>query len=341
MDIRWKKVEELCQNNQKISAIKLLREITGGGLKEAKEDVEYFIAHGRWETSLSDDSLPAKPGRASLDTEFSLENLRRVEKICLQENSKIAAIKLFRQQSGSSLREAKEAVEYFIQHRKWPEKYDRLVAQEKAENQEVQRTSVGDDVLGLRIDIVAQQGMNSPVSTNAPSQENGPRKALEQHLGKSPRVLMTLSASWQLDTGAVLLTSDAIFFCTQRFDDWTVTDSWAISQLEKYDVNSSFMGAELRFLFSSREVHFSNLDIEEGRQCIALVQSLLQPIEETDTSSHSVVYERDETDPSTMDHGFDKKEFERDKSNGVALLLVVGIAMSIIGLALSFLFRVR
>lgn len=84
----------LLAEGRKIDAIKRYREATGAGLAEAKQAVE---ALGRGET------LPAaQPADSDLETEIvSL----------LEAGQKIKAIKLYRERSGTSLIEAKDAVE--------------------------------------------------------------------------------------------------------------------------------------------------------------------------------------------------------------------------------------
>jgi ribosomal protein L7/L12 len=85
----WKtQLRALLGENQKIMAIKLYRERTGVGLKEAKEAVE-AIERG--------ESFPQAVDEA----------LVRL----LQQGHKIEAIKLYRQRTGVGLNEAKDAVE--------------------------------------------------------------------------------------------------------------------------------------------------------------------------------------------------------------------------------------
>jgi ribosomal protein L7/L12 len=83
----------LVQQGQKIPAIKLYRERTGAGLKEAKDAVEAIAAGevpaGKVTTPPSDDEI------------ISL----------LQQGQKIPAIKLYRERTGAGLKESKEAVE--------------------------------------------------------------------------------------------------------------------------------------------------------------------------------------------------------------------------------------
>ena len=83
----------LLDRGQKIEAIKLYRERTGAGLKEAKDAVE-AIQRGQ------------APALTGLD-----EALERELVGLLQQGQKIEAIKLYRERTGAGLKEAKDAVD--------------------------------------------------------------------------------------------------------------------------------------------------------------------------------------------------------------------------------------
>jgi len=89
------RVLALLTDGRKIEAIKLYRDVTGAGLKEAKDAVESLERGG---------SLPKRtaPG-TNVDQPQILELLRA--------GQKIRAIKLYRDQTGSGLADAKNAVE--------------------------------------------------------------------------------------------------------------------------------------------------------------------------------------------------------------------------------------
>jgi ribosomal protein L7/L12 len=94
----WKsEVAELVSQGHKIEAIKLYRERTGTGLKEAKDAVE---AVERGEPL----ALPGSHVSPGMGTDADLIDL-------LRRGQKIEAIKLYRERTGTGLREAKEAVE--------------------------------------------------------------------------------------------------------------------------------------------------------------------------------------------------------------------------------------
>jgi ribosomal protein L7/L12 len=84
------RVLALVHDGRKIEAIKLYRDLTGAGLKEAKDAVEALERGG---------SLPSKSG----DDGDILDLLR--------DGQKIRAIKLYRDRTGFGLAEAKHAVE--------------------------------------------------------------------------------------------------------------------------------------------------------------------------------------------------------------------------------------
>ncbi len=88
-------VLDAARRGNTIEAIKLLRESTGLGLKEAKDAIDAY-ARGN--------SLPAATSASAVPIPASVaEALRR--------GNKIEAIKLLREQAGLGLKEAKDAVE--------------------------------------------------------------------------------------------------------------------------------------------------------------------------------------------------------------------------------------
>ncbi len=87
-------IRTLVEQDKKIEAIKVYRGLTGAGLREAKDAVE---AIQRGET-------PELPSTPSSDTDA--EVLRMLDR-----GEKIQAVKCYREQTGASLMEAKNAVE--------------------------------------------------------------------------------------------------------------------------------------------------------------------------------------------------------------------------------------
>ena len=150
-------IEQLIQENQKIQAIKLWRECTGNSLKEAKDIIEYFEQHGVWMTV---DDLPRQVPKPSdsqplqnLSTtsqpspSLSLNSTSTTKELCaslVNEGKKVQAIKLWRERTGASLKEAKMQLEQFERDGTWsaitaisdskesytPEPYDSIDAED-------------------------------------------------------------------------------------------------------------------------------------------------------------------------------------------------------------------
>lgn len=93
----FERIEKELQAGRLINAIKLYREETGAGLKEAKDAVERMRA-----------ALAGLPSRPELRTDTV--NLDRVQQE-IAAGRLINAIKLYREATGVGLKEAKEAVE--------------------------------------------------------------------------------------------------------------------------------------------------------------------------------------------------------------------------------------
>lgn len=103
------RIVALLRAGQKIEAIKIYREATGRGLKEAKDAVE---AIERRDVAFS-------PGQAAEQLGVSEEFAQRLE-TAFRDQGKIPAIKLYRETTGAGLKEAKEAVERFAALRGLP-----------------------------------------------------------------------------------------------------------------------------------------------------------------------------------------------------------------------------
>ena len=98
VDPEWvQQVRQLVQSGNKIEAIRLFRENTNLGLKEAKDAVE-AIAAGR---------VVITTTQTTRNTQFSPELTQQVIQL-LRENRKIEAIKLIRQETNLGLKESKD-----------------------------------------------------------------------------------------------------------------------------------------------------------------------------------------------------------------------------------------
>lgn len=101
-------IDQLLAANQKITAIKVYREHTGVGLKEAKDAVDHWaVTSTTRQAPISHAAPPHAPtGRAALPSAVAAEIDRLVAA-----NQKITAIKIYRDHTGLGLKESKDAIE--------------------------------------------------------------------------------------------------------------------------------------------------------------------------------------------------------------------------------------
>ncbi len=100
---RWTEIKTLVESGNKIEAIKLFRELTGAGLKEAKDAVEQMEAHQNFDVSAV---------RIGITGAGDIQSAQMLAvQTLLGMGKKIEAIKVYRQLTGVGLKEAKDAVE--------------------------------------------------------------------------------------------------------------------------------------------------------------------------------------------------------------------------------------
>lgn len=107
-------VEALIRSGKKIAAIKEFRTRTGTGLKEAKQAVEWYQAHGQWPPQYLG-VVASTPDRPQVQD----KRLAKVEQLVTSGNA-IHAIKELRALTHLSLRLAKQAVDRYRATRSWP-----------------------------------------------------------------------------------------------------------------------------------------------------------------------------------------------------------------------------
>ncbi|MBX9938638.1 MAG: hypothetical protein K2Y32_05265 [Candidatus Obscuribacterales bacterium] len=104
-------IATLLKNNKRLEALKELRAASGADLKRAKEVIDRVAAGQSFRSMVS---LNGEE-QADSDSETELKQIEeelddRLRKL-LEKGRKIDAIKLYREQTGASLKEAKEAIE--------------------------------------------------------------------------------------------------------------------------------------------------------------------------------------------------------------------------------------
>ena len=94
-------LKELVVDGRKIEAIKLYRDRTGAGLREAKDAIDAL----------------EREGRLSVSEQQASSNLEEEIVALLERGRKIEAIKHYREQAGVGLKESKEAIEDIARRR--------------------------------------------------------------------------------------------------------------------------------------------------------------------------------------------------------------------------------
>lgn len=100
-------VRDLATSGNKIEAIKAYREATGADLAASKQAVDVMAANNYWNNPKAAPN-PGYPGINQPVRTLSPEVMRLMEG-----GNKIGAIKLYREQTGVGLKEAKDAVEVY------------------------------------------------------------------------------------------------------------------------------------------------------------------------------------------------------------------------------------
>ncbi len=104
---------QLVRDGKRIEAIKIYREIFGGGLAEAKAAIERLQATGRLDAPAAAVTHVEIPGL----TEAQVNEIASI----LRSKNKIDAIKRYRQITNAGLAEAKNAVEFIEKQRGFPQ----------------------------------------------------------------------------------------------------------------------------------------------------------------------------------------------------------------------------
>jgi len=116
-------VDRLLKGNKKIEAIKMIRGVSGTGLKESKDFADYFIETG-FSLELTGKKFPYIMGRLTgateetrgfIETDEEKPDYAKEIAELTKGGRKIEAIKRAREVTGAGLKDAKEMVEYFAE----------------------------------------------------------------------------------------------------------------------------------------------------------------------------------------------------------------------------------
>lgn len=143
-------IEQRIAEGKKIQAIKLYREQMKTGLKEAKEAIDHFELTGSW---------------APISQENNIEHDNEIESL-IRQGKIIGAIKLYREQTGKSLPEAKDFIENLDVYKELRLRPSNIEETSSTENEE-QNTDI--DQEDSNLERLNEQSVNSTSSQNTSS----------------------------------------------------------------------------------------------------------------------------------------------------------------------------
>lgn len=202
----FRDIEALVASNQKISAIKEFRALTGVGLKEAKDAVEHFQAHGQW----SSGAASAAPAGVVASTEpVARPRPRQVIEQLVAAGQIIGAIKEVRSLTHWGLKESKDAVDAYRERGAWSA--EALVA-------------FGEPFSPVQAPVPAPVPVPARSSgTVLQDPRHGPLlQALASHLGHAPHVHLTAAASRLGHDGHLVMLRDRTCFVRHDRGQWII-----------------------------------------------------------------------------------------------------------------------
>jgi ribosomal protein L7/L12 len=280
---RLKEVEVLAVPRTKIKAIKKYRQITGTGLKEAKDAVEFFMANQTWEES---------------DSSFQeVRSLIPVEALAVPK-TKIKAIKKYRQITGTGLKEAKDAVEFFMANQTWRE----------SEAQVNNETSFEPDDALYEPETI-QKTINE--TSRFPQAMNH----LLQSIEDNKNLIAEVETTYNLEKGILFLSHTDLFFCQKDFNEWSHSKTWTLTDIIDFKVTTSFMDTEMVLIIQEGSVRFSDLHTEDSQDFIALLKQII-PREDQESENQSTYPE------NTIDDGYQSDPPIKKSQNSLWSLLI-------------------
>jgi len=214
-------IEAIIASRQKILAIKEFRARTGAGLKDAKDAVEWFEAHGEWPAAyrtgaaLASELVP--PPQASIRQ----DPLRAIEQL-VAEGQLIGAIKEVRALTGWGLKECKDAVEGYRDQRRWPEAL--VVA---IEGKSVAPVAAPAPVVAP---APAPAPVYTPVGGSSQSASASLRNTLAEHLGHAPDIQLAVRADRSSGEGYLVMLRDRACF-VHTDERWGVDPDFAYGEV--------------------------------------------------------------------------------------------------------------
>lgn len=202
-------IEPLISSGKKIQAIKEFRALTGVGLKDAKDAVEWFQAHRQWPAQYLREPEPEPEPESRL---LCGARLRVVEQHMAQ-GRLINAIKELRTLTHWGLKDSKNAVDAYRAHGAWPANVLAVFEAALASPAPVPRPQA------------AQSSAPAQAPAPAPAQapDHAPMlEALARLVGHPPEVLLITPARRVANDGRLVVLRDRTCFVCGDRDQWVI-----------------------------------------------------------------------------------------------------------------------
>ncbi|MCX4247321.1 ribosomal protein L7/L12 [Paraliomyxa miuraensis] len=206
-------IEPLVTAGKKIQAIKEFRALTGAGLKDSKDAVEYFEAHRQWPAQYLREPAPRSvpPPVASGPSPLRAE-LERL----MASNQKIMAIKRLRELTRWGLKEAKEAVDHYQDGGVWSPAVLAVLDGSPSPAPALTPTPASTPT-----PAPTPSGPAAAVITTAPT-EVAMLEALARLIGYAPEVLLSVPARRVAADGKLVVLRDRTCFMGEDEGQWTI-----------------------------------------------------------------------------------------------------------------------
>lgn len=204
----FRDIEALVAARQKIGAIKEFRALTGVGLKEAKDAVEHFEAHGQWPPGVATMGPAGAVASAPAFVPAPPQGPRAVIEQLVADGQIIGAIKELRSITHWGLKETKEAVDEYRARGAW----SAAVLQVFGVPQAAPAPAPTPAVAPARSSGTVVQALGlGPVT-----------QALASHLGHAPQVQLAAVAHRHGHEGHLVMLRDRVCFVRHERGQWII-----------------------------------------------------------------------------------------------------------------------
>ena len=252
-DPGWESVEALVGENKKIMAIKMCRELTGFGLREAKEAVEFFMVNNYWDHNLyNGDHSPKTISAADREKEefrLTVEQLGPVKKI--------EAIKQIRSYFGIGLKEAKEVVDNFLSKGVWKAG----LWSSPTSNYEPSQNTVPTESA-----ITPNKIVLTPLNPHNYNEiDKDLVDILSNRLAREVRPILIVETKKGVDRGYLVMLSERAYFFRHLFDEFMIETEIDYREVSSVEVETRYGVRELVVNLTYFNERFSGISDEDTK----------------------------------------------------------------------------